>query len=507
MDEAGVRAIFEQAPDEISEQVAVGPDGRVNADGTRWREQRHDRVVRAFAHAVQPLQLVIGTGEQFGDKGKRHRVVAREGREQAVLAFAQDLRAGEIVEVGVKLCREHRKIAEPQRLRALDLGIPIGALDEPHRQHDAAAPRARRDPADDLAGALLIGLDDDAEPGPAVGDAGIDERAVDVEVRFEPVALFGVDHQRDVHAPGRLREFDHARDQLVPHAPPLQIFVAWVERRQLDRNAVVRERIARFRVASDTRDRRGIAVVIAPRVVVGAGRLAQHVEACKLALVPVGALDRRVDAFAHHELLAEQLHRRQRRLPDHRLARAANHRLQQGKRFGLAAHRVEHQGGRSQGQAARRQRDDQRAVLGIAFGPVAPGDLVADQSVRGGAVGDAQQGLGKAHQHDAFLGRKAIPVHQLRDERLAFALGLCLADQRQPACCHRLDGRGRTGEVVPQRGDDAGFVAAGEGADGGAIGGLCHRATIANRHPAVRLQNIENYYTLTYFSKDISRFE
>src|SRR3546814_4273476 len=56
---------------------------------------------------------------------------------------------------------------------------------------------------------------------------------------------------------------------------------------------------------------------------------------------------------SHHELLAEQLHRRERRLADHRLARTADHRFEQAQRVRLAAHRIEHQRRRAERQPAR----------------------------------------------------------------------------------------------------------------------------------------------------------
>src|SRR3546814_18384001 len=112
-----------------------------------------------------------------------------------------------------------------------------------------------------------------------------------------------------------------------------------MERRQLDRDAVIGEGVARRRVAPDPRDRRGIAAQIAPRILRGARRLAEHDEARELAFLLVGALDRGVYALAHSELLAEQLHRRERRLADHGVARTAHHRLAQGQR-GTAVVRV-----------------------------------------------------------------------------------------------------------------------------------------------------------------------
>ena len=44
--------------------------------------------------------------------------------------------------------------------------------------------------------------------------------------------------------------------------------------------------------------------------------------------------------------------------------------------------------------------------------PLALADLLGDQRVGGILVGDAQQGLGEAHQDDAFLASEAVLVHE-----------------------------------------------------------------------------------------------
>jgi hypothetical protein len=114
--------------------------------------------------------------------------------------------------------------------------------------------------------------------------------------------------------------------------------------------------------------------------------------------------------------------------------------------------------------------------------PVAPGQLVADQAVDGGAVGDAQQGLGEAHQGDALLARQGELVHQLVDAAGAPAPG--------PHGLHQQAGAGFDGgrigpqhlELAHQGRDDLGFVrptVAGDGlpvvVQGGLEGGAgCH---------------------------------
>ena len=72
--------------------------------------------------------------------------------------------------------------------------------------------------------------------------------------------------------------------------------------------------------------------------------------------------------------------------------------------------------------------DEQRAAAAEMRAPVAVGDLVADQRVAGGGVGNAQQRLGEAHQRHAFLARQRIFLHQPLDAG-ALVLGAQRRDQ------------------------------------------------------------------------------
>ena len=146
-------------------------DRRVDAAGTIELVAADHVLVQRLAHAVQALELVLPGVEvaagQFDDAGERARVVGGELREHRVRRGEQPARAGEVGDVGVHLAREHRIILQPIDLRALDLGIPVGALDQPHHQPVAAAPREVDQPVDDERRALLIGLHDEADAVPA----------------------------------------------------------------------------------------------------------------------------------------------------------------------------------------------------------------------------------------------------------------------------------------------------------------------------------------------------
>ena len=124
--------------------------------------------------------------------------MGRELREDRVRRREQFSRAGEIADVGVDLAGEDGKVVEPVDLRALDLGIPIGALDEPHHQPALRAAREIDEQIDHEGAALAIGLDDEAEAVPA-GEVGIEaERLEKIERQVEPVGLLGVDVEADV---------------------------------------------------------------------------------------------------------------------------------------------------------------------------------------------------------------------------------------------------------------------------------------------------------------------
>lgn len=65
--------------------------------------------------------------------------------------------------------------------------------------------------------------------------------------------------------------------------------------------------------------------------------------------------------------------------------------------------------------------DEERAAAANMRFPVAASDLVADQRIAGGSVGDAQQGLGEAHQGNTLVAGERIFLDQPFD---AGALGL-----------------------------------------------------------------------------------
>ena len=216
--------------------------------------------VERLAHAMQALELVaVVAAGPLDDGGDGERVVGRELREEARPQRQQLARAGDVVQVGHRLAGEDRIVVEPALLRALHLGVPIGALDQAHHQPAVQAPREVLDIVDHRAGALLIGLDGEAEAVPA-GERGIGEHGGDhVERQFEPVGLLRIDGEVEVVAPWRLsRERDRraAPVRAITRSSAHRL-VARMQRRELDRDAgTVRQRLCCRRPGRSPRSRR-----------------------------------------------------------------------------------------------------------------------------------------------------------------------------------------------------------------------------------------------------------
>ena len=148
---ARIGAVLEQPADEIGEQLLVAADRRIDAHrGPRVADmllELRKLLVKLLAHAVQALELerlAVGQRLHLADGVG---IVGREGRVDDVIRRQQRLRTGEVGNVGRDLAREHRIIGEPADLRRLDLGVPVGALDQADHQLAADAPARPRSPS------------------------------------------------------------------------------------------------------------------------------------------------------------------------------------------------------------------------------------------------------------------------------------------------------------------------------------------------------------------------
>ncbi len=320
-------------------------------------------------------------------------------------------------------------------LRALDLRVPVRALDQAHR--DAAADAARQvgEEVDHVRGALLVRLHRQTVAFPAVQRRIAEGGRDDVQRQFQAVGFLGVHRVADAVGPGQLRQFQHARHQLGHHPRALGVLVARVQRGQLDRDAGRGEHVAALvgtvgAAAADRMDRLAVGVEVAVRILHGQRAFAEHVE--RVAVMRVVALLRArqglADAAAHHELVAHDLHRLAHRQADHRLADAADQALERAAHVGAGQvvdlHQLagEHQppGGGV---------DQHRVAFAHVLLPVRVAELVTDQLVGGLLVGDAQQRLGHAHQQHAFLAAQVVLAHEGLDRPLVLGAGAHPGDQ------------------------------------------------------------------------------
>ena len=322
-DEGGIGAVLEQPSHEVGEQVAMRADRCVGAAGVTALGL-DEAVVERVAHPVQALELVALRADAGGDRGHRRGVVGGELRIEPRPQRQQPRGGGLVGEVGHRLRGEDGVARKPPLLGALDLGVPVGALDEAHHQPPVVALGERRDMVDHGEAPLLVGLDRQAEAVPA-GERGVGQHRLDhVERKLEAVGLLGVDGEVEVEALRRPRQLEDHRDQLGHHPRALRRLVARVQRRELDRDAGSVGQGGVAGGAADRLDRLGVAPAVGLGVGRGAGAFAEHVEG--IAVEPAGrargALEGGLDRLAEHEMVAHQPHRLPRRRAHGGLAEA-----------------------------------------------------------------------------------------------------------------------------------------------------------------------------------------
>ncbi|MNI72165.1 hypothetical protein D3C73_1280880 [compost metagenome] len=125
-------------------------------------------VIQGLAHAVQALELDghAAIGGHAVHRGQGVGVVGGELGEDVGRGLDQRLGADQIVQVGRRLGREDRIVGTAVDLGQLDLGVPIGALDQAHHQAAARGLGQFGQLGHRLGRALLIGLDGQAQPLP-----------------------------------------------------------------------------------------------------------------------------------------------------------------------------------------------------------------------------------------------------------------------------------------------------------------------------------------------------
>ena len=427
-DEGGIRAVFQQAADEIGEQIAVTADRRIGAQRQRGPVRMKLRIERV-AHAVQTLKLVVaGLARKFRDGRHRQRVMGGELREDARAQGEQLARAGDIVEIGHRLAGENRIAVEAALLRAFDFGVPVRALHQAERDAPVVPLGKSVDMVDHRLGPFLIGLHGEAESIPP-GERRIGEHRIDhIERQFEPVRFLGVDGEMHVTGFCALREIAHQRHNLRHHARPAQRLIARMQRGELDGDSRLVRRRAFARGRADGVDGRGISLEVVRGGGGGARAFAQHVEGITMMMrrpvVVRGARQRGVNGLAQHEMIAHQAHGLPGRGAHGRQADAlcdgADGAL---RRFAGPDH--------PRGEAERPDGgiDQQRLRSRLMMREVALAEFVFDEAVRGGGIRHAQQRLRHHHQREAFLGGEREFAQHVLDAAEAAVLRANRVDQ------------------------------------------------------------------------------
>ena len=421
VDERGVGTVFQQTAHQVGQQGFVRADRRVDAARPRQLavgDAARDLVVQRLAHAVQALEFVLAAvvvvAGHVVNAGHGLRVVGGKLRIDRVGRGQQLARAGQVRHIGVYLAGVDRVAVQAIELRALDLAVPVSALDQPDHQPVAAAAAQVDQMVDHVRAALQVSLHHKTNAVPPL-ECRLEAQAFQqVQRQLQPVGLFGVDVQADVVLARQQRQLKQARQQLGHHAVALGAAVARVQRRQLDRNARPFMNAAPVRRLADGMNRLLVRRQVALGVLLGDGGFAQHVVGiAKTGFFQRPAVGQRFgDGLAGDELLAHELHGAVHALADQRLAALAD---QPGQRRGqafLAAGRGQLAG---QHQAPDGGVDKHRRRIAQVRMPVAPADLVADQRVARGVVGNAQQRFGQAHQRHAFLAGQRKFLHQRFD--------------------------------------------------------------------------------------------
>ncbi len=336
VDERTVRAVFEQPPDQIGQQVLVRAGGGIDPHiGAVVAFHLRERAVDVLAHAMKALEFEWLAARQRLDRTDGVGVMRGKGGIDGIVCGQHLLRAGEIAHVGGQLAGEDGEILEPANMAELDLGIPIGALDQPDEELAVVFAGQPRGPFDHRHAAFLIGLDGQPEPFPAAAVGPCEqaviacERLDQIHRQLEPVGFFGIDGEMDIRIARSGREIAHDRQQVGDRQIGMQESVFRMQRGQLHRDARGGPHVA-GRFAHQAFDR---FVVIHP-VAFGIGEahrgFAKHVEAVRQPARAFGgrALERFIDRAAIDELSAEDAHGLQRRGADHGFAQSVDRALE-----------------------------------------------------------------------------------------------------------------------------------------------------------------------------------
>ena len=336
VDERGVRPVFQKAPHQIRQQIFMAANGRIDAHIAQIRERLGGGSVKRLAHAVQTLELirwVASLGCNLTHRAQGVSVMRGELREDRVRRRQHHARAGQIVEIGRRLGRPDREVRLSVHLGEFDLGIPIGAF---HQTHHETAPAILAE-LDQLlqhcGGALLIGLDHNAEAIPARQGRIARQPVEYLQLNDQTITLFRVQAEAQISGFRRLRQLQRARIELVHHLVLLDRLIPRVQRRQLDAHTIHILHAAGLTLGGDDLDGFTVFLQITLGVSIGARTFTQHVKAEERLDRPVSfpvstAFDRALDIAAEYKLLSQNAHSATRGGADDRLSEPAGHLLE-----------------------------------------------------------------------------------------------------------------------------------------------------------------------------------
>ena len=137
----------------------------------------------------------------------------------------------------LRLACEHRVSRQAPLLAALDLGVPVRALDQAHVQ-DAPPSLSRPDRSAASRGcAPLVCLHRDARSRSTRRAGSRQHGREQFERQFEPLGLLGVERQRDARVAREPAQFDEPRREFAMHALTVGALEARMHRRELHRDA------------------------------------------------------------------------------------------------------------------------------------------------------------------------------------------------------------------------------------------------------------------------------
>ncbi len=187
---------------------------------------------------MQALELEAALlARHFQYEGRGVRIVGGELGIKPIACGPDLLRAGEIGDIGGYLAGEDRIPVEALLLRMLDLGVPVSAFDQAHRNTAAVTARELDQPRHHVDGAFLVGLHDHAQAIPFASAHGFIDRLDNIEHQVEAVSFFGIEGDTDAGVAREHAQRLHPWHQLGQYALALGVLEARVQCRQLDRDA------------------------------------------------------------------------------------------------------------------------------------------------------------------------------------------------------------------------------------------------------------------------------